>query len=84
MKKDKFKTNYSLIRYNTLHFVKTLYNYQYFKYVDDRVEKFYVKFIRKIKDSTSYKEIKFIMDNLIVIALNKYTRVDSNGHLHIV
>lgn len=58
--------------YRYIAFGETLNNFQCFIYVDERVNKFYEKFIRKIKDS-SFEKIELIMDNLIVFTLNKCT-----------
>lgn len=68
-----------LLRLDTSHFLKSLYRLQCFKFVDIRVKSFYIRCLLRLKNCTNFETAKIIIQNLIIVALQKYDRYLNDG-----
>lgn len=68
-----------LIRLDTSHFLKSLYRLQCFKFIDIRVKSFYIRYLLALKSCTNFEVAKTIIENLTVVALQKYDRYLMDG-----
>lgn len=68
-----------LLRLDTSHFLKSLYRLQCFKFIDIRVKSFYIRYLLALKSCMNFEVAKTIIENVIVVALQKYDRYLMDG-----